>query len=743
MKKKLETEFKFTKIYKEQINEHPAIREAYCLKAEFPDYFQPIQEYDLFAGRLKPGLVGFSPDEWGSTAFGYYILKPELQSFLSENATDEKTKKEIEEIIKFWENENSSAKLRNSYPPEMAKYLPNDDWMNQSGIAFPLYRLTGGNINFKKLMQLGLPGLRKEVLSKLAAAKENNLDEKFYEGSLIALNVINDIIDFYINNAKTQKESAASENILRLNNIIDTLQLNKDSKPKTLREGIQLFWLYANAADVRNYGRMDVYLGDFLTYDLDNGIITEDEALNMLQSLWQLMADKHTVVHNRVIIGGKGRSNEKSADRFAMLAMEASRTVLEIEPQLSLRIYEGMNSELYDKALEVIGEGRTFPIIYNDDVNINSVVNAFGFTEKEAEQYVPYGCGEYILEHQSFGTPSGVINLLKALEVTLHNGIDPVTKKQMGLSLGSFESFKTFEDLWNAYSKQVEHYVRIMAEHEALEYKVAGEVAPYLFMSMLYDDCLEKAKGIFSGGIRYLGGTLETYGNTNTADSLFVIKKIIYEDKSVTKEELLNALDNNFVGFEKLKKKISGVPKYGNDDDEADEMLLKVHNHVCNYVRDQKDRVGLHSYMIVNINNSANTLMGRSTSASADGRLAFTSMNNGNTPTSGNDKNGITALLNSIVKPATNIHAGAVQNIKFSRQMFTKHKEELKALLKTYFENGGAQAMITVVNRGDLENAMEEPDNYKHVFVRVGGFSARFVELAKDIQLDILNRTLY
>ncbi len=127
-------------------------------------------------------------------------------------------------------------------------------------------------------------------------------------------------------------------------------------------------------------------------------------------------------------------------------------------------------------------------------------MRAFNFTEKEAEQYVPYGCGEYILEHQSFGTPSGVINLLKALEVTLHNGIDPVTKKIIGLQLGEFRDFKTFDDLWNAYKKQVEFFVDLLAEQEVLEYRVAGEQAPFLLLSMLYDDCMDRGKGFFRVG---------------------------------------------------------------------------------------------------------------------------------------------------------------------------------------------------------------------------------------------------
>lgn len=741
-KKDFKTELKFTETYKKCIHAHPAIREAKCLDAQYPDYFVPIKTGDLFAGRISHGLVGFSIDEWGPTAFGYYCRFEEVEKCLRKFDYTTKEEKEIREMIKFWEKEDTSNKLREAYPAEMKKWLPSDDWMNSSGIAFPLYRLTGGNIDNDKFLSLGIPGLKKEIQKRLEVAEEES--KKFYEGALLALEVLVKVAKHYSAQAKYLAEETNDDKRKReLFEIADTLDIIIESKPKTMREAIQLFWLYSLISDIRNHGRMDVYLGDFYMNDLASGVLTEAEALRLLQSLWKLMADRNTVVHGRIIIGGKGRRNEKNADEFALLAMEASRTVLEIEPQLSLRIYEGMDKRLFEKALDVIGEGRTYPIIYNDDVNIPSVVKAFDFTPIEAEQYVPYGCGEYILEHQSFGTPSGVINLLKALEVTLHNGIDPLTGKLIGLQLGTFYDFKTFDDLWKAYKKQVEFFVDLMAQQEVIEYKIAGDSAPFLFASILYDDCLEKGKGLFEGGIRYLGGTLETYGNTNTADSLTAIKKMIFDQGKLSKEELLLALDNNFEGFENLRGELLKQPKYGNDNNEADSMLVNVHEHVCNYVMNQRNKVDLHSYLVVIINNSANTLMGHYTSASADGRLSGTYMNNGNAPSGGSDKEGVTAMLNSIVKPDTSIHAGAVQNMKFSRRMFKENREELKALLKTYFERGGQQAMITVVNKNDLENAMKEPEKYQHLFVRVGGFSARFVDLSEDVQRDILSRTLY
>ena len=744
IKPRFEIELLITETYKEYINEDPAIREAKCLQVQYPAFFAPIQPGDLFAGRIKNTLVGITPDEWGPTAFGYYCAKDAIMQELKDPSIEHEIKIKVEEMIKFWENESTSAKIRDSYSDSMKKFLPSDNWMEESGIAFPLYRLTGGNVDWNKLLKYGIPGLMLQTKSKIGEEQSQGRSASFYIGIKMALQVLIDSCMYYSNQAiKLISVTEDNASRVQLERVAITLTALTLSSPKNLREAIQLFWIYSLVGDIRNYGRMDLYLGDFLVNDMKSGAITNDEALLLVQSLWKLMAARATRVHGRVIIGGKGRVNEKNADQFALLAMEATRTVHEIEPQLSLRFYNGMNPELMDKALTVIGEGRTYPILYNDDVIIKAIQNGFNLDEQTAEQYVPYGCGEYIINHQSFGTPSGVINLLKALELTLHNGIDPLTEKIAGIQLGEFKDFKTFDELLSAYKKQVEFYVDLMAEQEKLEYKIAGDHSPYLYLSLLYDNCFEKGKGVFSGGIKYLGGTLETYGNTNTADSLTAIKELVYKKNIISPEELLLAMDNNYEGYEKLRRRLMNTPKYGNDDSVADNMLLEVHNHVCNYARDQAKRFGLHSYLVVIINNSANTLMGHQTSASADGRKSGEPMANGNNPSGGNDKKGVTAFLNSIAKPSPFIHAGSVQNMKFSREMFNTKKPILQSLLKTFFESGGAQAMITVVDKNELERALIEPEKYSNIFVRVGGFSARFIDLSRDVQLEIISRTIY
>ncbi|HWI64665.1 MAG TPA: pyruvate formate lyase family protein [Symbiobacteriaceae bacterium] len=692
-------EREFTETYRRYQHAHPALREAMCLKAQFPGYLLPMEPGDLLAGRIAYGAVGFSPQE-GGIGLGYYVKPdPNLPADLRE----------------FWRTESTAAKVRAAFPPHLQEWLPTDDWSSAPRIAYPIYRLLGGCLDFDRLLRQGLPGLRSAV----------DHEGPLYEAMRIAIDVVADCCRWYADQAADAGLAADLSHIA-------------EHPPETFRQAMQLAWLYALLSGQRNYGRLDVYLGDFYAADLAAGRITPERATELLLGLWRLIWARHLIFDGRVVVGGRGRRNPANADQVALLAIEATRRHQATEPQLTLRFHREQDPALYDLALTAIGEGRTYPLLYNDDVNVPAVAKAFRVPECEAEQYMPFSCGEYALDHMSYGSPNGVMNLLQALQAALHDGREPLTGARIGLPTGPLTSF---EDVWNAYRAQVEHYVRVMADFQALSHKVAGETAPFLLTAMLYDDCVARGKGMFDGGIRYLGGTLECYGNTNTADSLTAIRRLVFEEKRFTLEQLVAMLDADFAGFPAEQKWLAAAPKYGNDDETADDMAVLVHEHVCGAIRAQAERTGMDSYLAVIINNSANTTQGQLTGASPDGRLARQPMANANNPAPGADRAGLTALLNSLVKLDPALHAGAVQNLKLSPSLF--RSEQTKALLDTYWEQGGAQAMITVVSRGDLEAALKEPEKYQHLFVRVGGFSARFVRLDPPVQQEVLSRTLY
>jgi len=744
-------ELEFTKTYRRNMDAHIAIREAKCLQVQFPAVLAEIQDGDRIAGRTNWGWVGFSPHNAPpSCAYGYFCHDLKIIEAVERGNIPADQRDGVMEMLHFWKRETSKAKVEAAFTNKMLPVLFRDEIVSlpynfKPMIAQPIYRMAGVFVDYEKLVRLGIPGLIKEVSDWRDKAKAADGDHQLYEGMLIALQVLADSCEYYrkqaIEKALGCKDQARAKELEQLATVLGK---NAVDRPTTFYEALQLSWLYTLMCGSLELGRMDVYLGDLYVHDVETGVISEAEALSLMHSLWKLINQLFRDVDGRIIIGGKGRPNEKNADRFALLALETTRTFGKaILPQLTLRFYEGMNPELMRRALSLIGEGHTFPLLYNDDVLVPGVANAHDVPVEVAEQYMPLGCGEIVLDHVGFGTPSGSLNVLKALDVTLRDGVDHISAKRLGLPTGELSDFKTFDEFFAAYKKQLAFFIEILADHEELEYVETGKQAPYLYLSLLYDDCLARGKAIFSGGIRYLGGSLESFGTVNAADSLAAIKKLVFDDQLISADRLVKALNENFSGFEKERRMMVNCPKYGNDDPYVDSLMVELHDFICNTVRDQRKRTKLDWYLNVLINNKQNTILGRWVGATADGRKAGGPMANANTPAGGNDKKGITALINSIVKPSHAIHAGAVQNMRFGRDFFINDREKLEATLGTYFKKGGAQAMITVINKGDLEKALVEPEKYRDVFVRIGGFSARYVDLPRDVQLEILSRKTY
>ena len=719
------------------------VKELAVLRVQFPAILLPVQQGDIFAGRLTYPAVCFTPQADGNEGgLGYVFSSDKFEKLEKSPGLDVDSLKILGEIKQFWQNRNTSRKVRESYSESLKKALPSDNWTGTSGVAFPLYRLAGTQLNYKKLLKQGLPGLKSELEAE-ASSSVSAGERIFLESAAGAIEVVSDCCIYYAEMVEQMSQVAPSRSakneLLQMAVVLRAITIRP---PQNLREAIQLSFMYCLVSGSLNYGRIDDYLGPFLLNDLESGRLNKEEALRLMEGWWKMMIARNTPYDGRATVGGRGRENEKAADEFAMLAMDTAARVKDILPQLTLRFFNGQNPALFEKGLQTIGEGCTFPMLYNDDVIIPAFSRAAGISEDEACHYLPYGCGEYMLNHRGISTPSGIINLLKSLEITLHGGVDPVSGEKMVLQ-NVITNFPDFDSLWKAYCEQTEFYINNLAIQEDLEYIVTGKDAPFLLFSVLYDDCIAKKKPLLSGGVRYPGGTLEIYGFTNVVDSLIAIKKLVYDNSKYSLDQIREAMANDYEGYESLRRELIDQPKYGNDIDEADDMAVKVHEHVCRFTRAQAMNTSLHHYLVVNINNDANTTLGRYTHASADGRKAFSSMSNGNAANMGMDREGATALLNSLVKLDNSIHAGTVQNLKFSKEMFTQYLPMTKALLKTYFENGGSQIMITVVGKEELEDAMQFPEKYPHLIVRVGGFSARFIDLSHEVQKEILQRTLY
>ena len=711
-------------------------RELACSKVQLRASLDWLRGGDILVGRSRIPPIGAGTPP--VVNYLYYCDFGHVQWLRNSGGISPENQAVLDEIIDYWRNEDGLIVTRNSYPDSLTAVLPSDNWGGQSGIAFPLFRIAGTTLDFNRLITLGLPGMKTLIAEKQRMSSDGEANQ-MYAAMLGMLGLVRESIDLYldqVNHALTETNDTRRKDELK--KLGSNLSFIKDNPPATLYQAVQLVFLYSVLAGTTNYGRMDDYLCDLYVKDKANGI-TDEEQITILRCLWDLVQSRGFSSENRVIVGGKGRRNETEADQIASVIMESVFRSRLVFPQLSLRFHKGQNPALYAQALDMIGEGYTFPILYNDDAIIPALKNTFRVSEKEAEQYVTTGCGEFSIGHRSIATPNSLINSLQALLVTLNNGVDPATGQRQGLALGS--DFPEFDDLFSAYKKQVEYHIDALAIHEKLLFDVAGETMPFLFISMLYDDCIERGKPLLRGGVKYLCGMPETYGTTNTGDSLAALKYWVYETKTYTLDQIRKALAENFEGHEVMRKRLLDAPKYGNDDDYVDTIKVAVDRHLFDYALDAAKKVGFDFYVTDNINVNANTDLGIQTHASPDGRLARTYMANANAPTGGADRNGITAKLNSIVKPGV---FQATQNMQFSRDWFSRERRPiLESLLATYWDNGGTQAMINVLGRGDLENALREPEKYQSLVVRVGGFSARFVDLHPEVQREILSRTLH
>lgn len=709
-------------------------REVACLRVLYPALFRSIEKEDLIAGRLDFLPIGFGCVT-SVGGVGHYCVFNKLTKFKQQIPEEERGRVDV--LYRYWlEHDVKTKYCRDALKDDIVGMFIDCD--------YPLIataRLSGMMLDYRTLMELGIGGLR----ARIEALRAEKGDSPFYRACLDCLELFAVCADALAEKACAQMAGADAVRQKELRRMADALRKIRSHAPETFFEALQLFWLYALLAGVINYGRMDDVLGPFLQKDLDEGRLDEAEAFRLIKSLWTMIENRRTTVNGRIIVGGRGRRDVRAADTFTRIAMKVAQTCRYVEPQFTLRLDHSTPEDIMDAALDTIGQGATYPTLYNDDVNIPAVMRAMRVDERTAEQYVPFGCGEFVIQGQSVGTPNTCINLLKLLQIAVNGGIDPMdgVDKSDGVALLPAERLDSFEALFSQYQRLTDHYLDLSVIAQTRSYEIMNREVSFLFTSILMDDCLGRGRAVLDGGVRYLGGTNETYGNINVSDSLAAIRDVVYERKLVTLPQLRDAVNGDFEGQEWLRRQLWECPKYGNDDPSADEMADRVFRYVANGVRDRGIAAGMQYYLIVISNNQLNTEWGRKTAASYDGRRRGQFMNPANNPQGGANRNGPTAMLNSLARFDAGLHGGSVQNIKFTPDFFNGRRELIKQMFRVYFERGGCHLMVTVVDRGVLEAAVERPDEYRDLIVRVSGFSAVFVNLEPDIQQELMSRVLY
>lgn len=383
---------------------------------------------------------------------GHYCVFGKLKA-MRETLPTEEEKQQLDALYQYWLDHDCKTIYCN-------EVLVDDVIGRFIDCETPLIataRLSGMMLDYEALLSGGVDGLRARIDAGAAANGEN----AFYAASRQALDLFCTCEEHLRSEALEAAKTAEGTRAAQLNATAAVLANIQHGAPKTFPEALQLFWLYALMAGVINYGRLDDLLGPYLAADLEAGRLTEDEAYEYVKCLWRMIENRRTTVNGRIIVGDRGRKHPREADVFLRLAMRAATELRYVEPQFTLRVTKDMPEEIWDSALEALGRGATYPTLYNDDVNVPAVAYAMRVDEKTAEQYVPFGCGEYVIAGQSTGTPNTCINLLKLLEISLNEGIDPMDGKDKsdGVPLAPASELHTFEELWAQYTRLLDHYL--------------------------------------------------------------------------------------------------------------------------------------------------------------------------------------------------------------------------------------------------------------------------------------------
>ena len=533
--------------------------------------------------------------------------------------------------------------------------------------------------------------------------------------------------------------------------------------PENFHEALQYYWFVhlgviteLNPWDSFNPGRLDQHLYPFYKSQLANGSLDKEKARELLQSFWVKFnnhpsppkvgvtaQESSTYTDFSLInVGGLTADGEDAVNELSYLILEVIQEMRILQPSSMVQISHKNPDSFVMKALEIIKTGFGQPSCFNTDAIVQELTRQ-GKSVEDARRGGASGC----VESGAFGTEAyiltGYFNFPKILEVTLNNGFDRRTGKQIGLQTGDPRSFDTMDELMNALEKQIRHFIDIKIKGSNIIEKVFSEYLPVPFLSILIDDCIETAVDYNAGGARYNTNYIQGVGTGSLTDSLASIRQNVYDNKLLGMDELLQKLESDFSGDEKLRYKLlNETPKYGNDNDYADELFLRVFEYFFDSVDGRRSPRGA-VYRINLLPTTSHIYFGSVLGAMPDGRKAGEPLSEGISPVQGADKQGPTAVLNSAAKIDHLRTGGTLLNQKFTPSFLANEegKEKVTRLIRSYFRMNGHHIQFNVVTAETLREAQKEPEKFADLIVRVAGYSDYFNDLGKDLQDEIIRRT--
>nr|WP_306447184.1 trans-4-hydroxy-L-proline dehydratase [Odoribacter splanchnicus] len=667
-------------------------------------------------------------------------------------------------IIPYWKGKSNRDRIFQNLPQEWKEAYT-------AGVftEFQEQRAPGHTALGIKMFRTGLLDLKEEIAESLAKTDLVNDPEGVDKrDELRAMDIVCDAMIRYAERYAERLEELAAEE----KDPVRKKELEKMSAicrrvpahaPTTVHEALQHYWFIhlgvvteLNPWDSFNPGRLDQSLYPLYKKQLEEGTVTQEEVYEMLQSFWVkfnnhpsppkvgVTAEESNTYTDFCLInvGGVKEDGSDGVNEMSYILLDVIREMRLLQPSSMIQVSKKNPDRFIRAAVEIIKTGFGQPSVFNTDALVQEMLRA-GKDVRDARNGGCSGC----VETGAFGTEAyiltGYFNLPKILELTLNDGFDKRTGKQIGLKTGTATDYRTYEELFAAYKAQVQHFMRIKLTGNNIIERIFMKYMPVPFLSVLIEDCIRNGKDYMCGGARYNSSYVQGVGLGSITDMLTALRYHVYDKKTIAMETMEKALANDFKGFEELQYQlVYHTPKYGNDDDYADEQEVQVFDMYYDVLSGHKSPRGA-DYRVNMLPTTCHVYFGKVTGATPDGRNAWKVLSEGISPVQGADTNGPTAVIRSAAKIDHIKTGGTLLNQKFTPSLLSTEEgcNNLVHLIRAYFRMDGHHIQFNVVDADTLREAQKHPEDYRDLIVRVAGYSDYFNDLGEDLQNEIICRT--
>lgn len=668
------------------------------------------------------------------------------------------------EVIPYWKGKTQRERIFNHVSKEWEEAY-------HAGVftEFMEQRAAGHTAMDGKMYHEGLLDVKARIEKKIASLDyiyDPEATDKQQELEAMAISCDAAIL-FAERHAELAEQMAAKEQNpqrkAELEKIADVCHWVPAHAPRDLWEAIQMYWFVhlgtvteLNGWDSMNPGHIDQHLFPFYQKGIADGTLTRDKAKELISCLWikfnnQPAPPKVGVTalesgtyndFTNINIGGVDRNGNSATNEISYMILEIQEELHELQPGLSIHIAENTPDEFLLAGIKVIRQGHGYPSVFNPDTYVKEMVRA-GKSLEDAREGGCSGC----IEVGAFGKEAylltGYLNTPKILEITLNNGVDPETGKKLGLETGDPRTFKTFEELYEAWHKQMVYFVNLKLSVNNYIERMFSLYAPATFLSLYIDDCIEKGKDYYSGGARYNTTYIQCTGLGTITDCFTTLKKHVFEEGKYTMDEILKAVAKNWEGEEKMRQYIRNhTPFFGNDDEYADTIAVRVYDDLVKAIEGRPNTRGGKTELNM-LSTTCHNYFGSVCGATPNGRMAHFAISDGTSPAHGSDSHGPTAVIKSLGKLDQTKSGGTLLNVRFVPALLKREEDQKKlgSLIRTYFKFGGHHIQFNIVDTATLYDAQKHPDEYKDLLVRVAGYSDYFNDMTEQLQNEIIART--